>query len=167
MARCASNLKQIHVALILYAQQNNDSFPVGLNFGQAYFSTASRMPFKNAMDDFISNSNVFYCPADKLKAAEWANGKFSYFYMHVGGSYSSSNLNPPYTLSPSPFTNGVGSQIILMSDPFVDPRSPGGGTPIEMPRNTNHLNGFNTLFVPGNVKFQVNDVSLRKNLYNE
>ncbi len=151
VARCASNLKQTHVALVLYAQQNNDFFPVGFATGLTYMMTA-KGPFVTNMSDFISNSNVCFCPGDKtLKpAVDWVKGNFSYFYMHYKGS---SNL--PHAMT----DNG---QALLMSDPFED--KTGGGTPPVNPTCKTHLNGFNALFVGGHVKFYANLSNVQTNL---
>ncbi len=147
VARCASNLHQLHVALVLYAQQNNDYFPQGFATGQTYKTTA-KTPFVNNMSDFITNSNVCYCPGDKtLKASkDWSMGNFSYYYMHVAGDSSTNHM----------VTDNA--QALLMSDPWTSTTWSTGAV------SSTHLNGFNALFVGGHVKFYPNASNIHSNM---
>ena len=147
VAKCASNLKQIHVALVLYAQRNNDSFPTGFATGSTY-KTASKGLFVTNMSEFLSNSNVCFCPGDKtLKASvDWQKGNFSYYYMHVAGD-STTN----HTLADN-------TQALLMSDPWTSTSWSTGAVA------STHLNGFNALFIAGNVKFFSNLSNVQTNL---
>ncbi|MFQ5965422.1 MAG: DUF1559 domain-containing protein [Candidatus Scalinduaceae bacterium] len=54
--QCASNLKQVGLGLIMYANENNEAFPT---------DTAGPMTaLKMLMPDYISDRNVFQCPSD-------------------------------------------------------------------------------------------------------
>lgn len=61
---CASNLKQIGLALTMYANENNEDFPSSTNaVPQADINMES---FNMLYDDYISERKVFMCPSDNL-----------------------------------------------------------------------------------------------------
>ncbi len=64
--QCASNLKKIGLGLIMYSNENNETFPTG---------GASAMEDLNTLyPDYVSERKVFMCPSDNLvTSAENAN----------------------------------------------------------------------------------------------
>ncbi len=57
-AQCASNLRQIGLGLIMYSNENNETFPAG---------GASAMEDLNTLyPDYVSERKVFMCPSDNL-----------------------------------------------------------------------------------------------------
>lgn len=71
-ARCRSNLKQIHQAMILYAQANNDQIPIGFR-GSKQFNS---MIYSGSAQKFVLfgrlheakltfDGEIFYCPSER------------------------------------------------------------------------------------------------------
>jgi prepilin-type N-terminal cleavage/methylation domain-containing protein/prepilin-type processing-associated H-X9-DG protein len=147
LATCSSQLRQIHVSLVLYAQQNGDSFPVGFATGLTYKTSAKGLLVSN-LADYVTHSNVFFCPGDsRLKpSVDWSKGNFSYYYMHYQGSAAQ-----PHRMT----DNG---EALLMSDPWTDASWSTGAY------SRTHLSAFNALFVGGHVRLLPNGSSVHTNL---
>ncbi|MCF6158150.1 MAG: DUF1559 domain-containing protein [wastewater metagenome] len=66
--QCASNLKQIGLAMSMHASENGESFPTGGNVGtQAINSTTAeqeRYSLGKLFDAYITERKVFRCPSD-------------------------------------------------------------------------------------------------------
>ncbi len=60
---CASNLKQIGLALTMYANENNEAFPSSTVGASADINMES---LNMLYDDYISERKVFMCPSDNL-----------------------------------------------------------------------------------------------------
>ena len=147
LATCSSQLHQIHLALLLYAQNNGDTYPTGFATGLTY-KTSAKTPLINNLADYLSQSNVFFCPGDtSLKASvDWSKGNFSYYYMHYKGS------------DPQPHRTTDNGEALLMSDPW---------TVASWSTNAysrTHLTAFNALFVGGQVRVLPNGSDVQTNL---
>ena len=66
-ASCASNLKQIGVAISLYASDNNQTYPS--IEGPRAFCT-----WLNYIDPYVKNSQIFQCPSNRDENAEFRAG---------------------------------------------------------------------------------------------
>src|SRR5882757_5599030 len=88
---CLSNLRQVGLAIHLYAEDNNDTFPVAWSWpifgGQLgtspIYSSNLYGPTNRPLDAFAS-PNVFYCPRDKGDAL---NGVNEPLWTAYGNSY--------------------------------------------------------------------------------
>ena len=73
-ARCASNLRQIYIALSLYADDHDDLYPVSGGFiawDQTDVATGSH-GWTQQLFPYVKTRAVFHCPSDEIS-------KFSYF----------------------------------------------------------------------------------------
>lgn len=93
MAKCAGNLRAIFVSLGAYAADNNGAYPQGIPAGKSYKQPTLLLA---ALDTYVDDRRIFYCPSDKRDAAgkipntynetRWNAGDFSYFYVHRSAS---------------------------------------------------------------------------------
>lgn len=94
-AKCASNMRQIGIGLIAYAQENNGRLPATQHF-QVHGSTDS---WVFAMQDFFGGNidEVRICPADPLGPQRAANNASSYVlnsYLDSGATDAFGNQHP-------------------------------------------------------------------------
>lgn len=148
IARCQSNLHQMHVALVAYASDNAGNFPVGWTDSGKTYKT-DKIPLVEAISPrylAAGGYEVAYCPGDKtLKPArDFPLGKLSYYYMHATGI-------TPHALDTST------SEAMLMSDPW-------GSTWAPAPVASTHQEGFNTLAVAGQIMWFANGTSMTNRL---
>jgi prepilin-type N-terminal cleavage/methylation domain-containing protein/prepilin-type processing-associated H-X9-DG protein len=69
---CLSNIKQINLAILSYAQDYDEVLP------QAYYWTPTRYSYIQFMEPYVKNSQVFNCPSMSVKATVTYNGCRSY-----------------------------------------------------------------------------------------
>jgi prepilin-type N-terminal cleavage/methylation domain-containing protein/prepilin-type processing-associated H-X9-DG protein len=83
---CASNLKQLSLAAIMYVQDYDETFPTGLQ--QDWWDCT----WYRLVTPYVKNVQVFRCPSDPLTGrtdASWAGPRLSYVsngYMNWDGS---------------------------------------------------------------------------------
>ena len=89
-AQCLSNLKQLGLAMHMYAQDNNERFPtVGASRGEGGIAS-----MKLLWGDYVSDMELFVCPGDKV--IRW-DGKEELSARHVSYGYDHAHS---YTDSP-------------------------------------------------------------------
>jgi prepilin-type N-terminal cleavage/methylation domain-containing protein len=59
-ASCASNLKQLSAAVLMYAQDYDDVLPKGI---QQPWGTTSSSPWYDMLYTYVKNGQVFQCPS--------------------------------------------------------------------------------------------------------
>ncbi len=112
-ASCASNLKQLSLSLMQYAQDYDESFPDSYVLGpgpRGYYGGWSITEYAHRLytddtqtvlagigrilDPYVKNSQVFRCPSDPL-VERWIPGRWSttYYWRHALDAYAS-QLNP-------------------------------------------------------------------------
>ncbi|MEN6644139.1 MAG: DUF1559 domain-containing protein [Armatimonadia bacterium] len=69
---CLSNIKQINLAILSYAQDYDERFPV------AYYWTPTRYSYIQFMEPYVKNNQVFDCPSMSVKCSVSYNGCRSY-----------------------------------------------------------------------------------------
>ncbi len=74
MAACASNLKQIGIALNSYTSDYKDYLPVCERLGSVYGLPA----LKTVLSPYLQNTNVFKCPGDLGASSVFASAGTSY-----------------------------------------------------------------------------------------
>ena len=132
---CASNLRQVGLALHLYAGDNSENFPSGAA-GQASMGLL--------YSDYVDTTRVWDCPSDTRKPANLAT-------VAVG---------PPKVLSNSSYAYRRGlNEMNPSTDAVASDRSGTAGaamtTTITDTTTVNHgLDGVNVLFVGGHVKWE-------------
>ena len=166
-ASCWSNLRQLGCALHMYAQDCDESFPIGTDPVQWNSYQNPKTAFVQYTYPYTKNRNIYYCPSCDVLAAmnmsssnptiqawaaklrntdeNWAAGDICYYY------YSFLQTNAP----PGPggiFTARTLTEMVdtpaatwMMSDPFAN------GCPW-FPHAYNHARGLHVLLVDGHVK---------------
>jgi prepilin-type N-terminal cleavage/methylation domain-containing protein/prepilin-type processing-associated H-X9-DG protein len=173
-AACWSNLRQLGIAIHMYAQDNDEWMPIGPDPVQWDWFCNPKLAFVRAVYPYVENRSLFYCPSCEALAglnsgagvaapivtwarglrntdANWAVGNICYYY------YSFINTSGAQT----PWGPGPGglsfprralseccefpSDMWLMGDPFRN------GCPF-FPHAFDHAKGLHILFVDGHVK---------------
>ena len=92
--QCLSNAKQIGLATFLYAGDNNDCFPYGLNFSDTTWSDPTAwhimiLPYCGSTTN--SASRVFACPSERAPqlpaGATFPNGKYLFRFDYCANEY--------------------------------------------------------------------------------
>ena len=107
---CASNLRQMSVALILYAGDWRTWFPPKSSFSDEQLSDASG-DFTHAMGplypSYLDNPSIFYCPSEKeyTEDVKWvpgarSDGNYPYFAWDDDGSEGSVKNRNKLTYNP-------------------------------------------------------------------
>jgi len=109
---CLSNLKQLAMATMCYAQDYDEILPVGATQGNSLLNVVQ------AVQPYIKNSQIMYCPSISglvpydatlgPSAANWSQGNIGYYYWSMYGIHS--NTGPFLTRHPP-------RQLTLSSDP--------------------------------------------------
>lgn len=108
---CASNLKQVGIALLQYAQDYDESYPIdkaAVGTGIWYASSFEPHPFASPyrwvsrIQPYIKNKNVFQCPSNSPNVTTkgldnllgyWSNGAM--FCTSSGNSVSMADIDAP------------------------------------------------------------------------
>lgn len=95
-AACVSNLKQIGMALTLYADDHDDLLPRATSLLRASPSLPSALP--NVMRPYVASTAVFQCPAD-VRNSRYAPASLPNFWPDVlwkslGSSYAYNSEDP-------------------------------------------------------------------------
>ncbi len=143
--QCASNLRQIGFGLIMYSNENNETFPPG----------ATAMTALNTLyPDYVSERKAFMCPSDNLVTdAENAN-------ITEGDAFEKDECSYGYDRTHGP---GDDPGVAIAGD---RPTNNGGNNPVQNERSPNHGgtvnpvgtqdiegNGQNLLYVDGHVEW--------------
>ncbi len=151
--QCASNLRQMAMAMRMYAQENNNVLPLGGNDATAAGKPAwyvSIAPFLNIPDGTLGAApklraaGVQICPSFEEKANRATSYGINVYMM------SGSFWQWKYRLSMVP----APSKIIMIGEKNynvdqVDPRTPGNSTYPEL----RHSDGANYAFLDGHVEY--------------
>jgi prepilin-type N-terminal cleavage/methylation domain-containing protein/prepilin-type processing-associated H-X9-DG protein len=138
--QCMSNIKQIGMGLIMYANENTEIFPSD----SAYAGSAPAMRGLNLLyDTYISNNKVFNCPSDTTVSAA----------SNAGMSVSTAGGTEAFTSGQSSYgydrwhTQANDADVAIAAD-----RPP--GTPSATASSDNHsARGQNVVYIDGHVEF--------------
>jgi len=137
---CMSNLKQIGMGLVMYANENSESFPVDSAYGGA--SPAMR-GLNLLYDTYVSDNKFFKCPSDTTVTSA----------SNAGMSASTSGGTEAFTSTQSSYgydrlhTQADDADVALMAD-----RPP--ATPSATANTANHNGrGQNVVYVDGHAEF--------------
>ncbi|HEX2999045.1 MAG TPA: DUF1559 domain-containing protein [Armatimonadota bacterium] len=100
-ATCQSNLKQLGIAVAMYAQDADEVLPLQ----RGYYPTF-KTSFIQIINPYIKNGNVFDCPSQTIKSSVAYNGEGSY-------GFTSSFFNQPL----AKFQNVAGTVMMADSTP--------------------------------------------------
>lgn len=62
---CSSNLRNLGIGTLLYAQDYDEAFPLG-----AYATATSFVTWNNLTDPYIKNKEIWQCPSSQVKPAD-------------------------------------------------------------------------------------------------
>jgi len=135
--QCMSNVKQIGMGLIMYANENSETFPSST-------ATNPAMASLNLLyDTYISDNKVFNCPSDTSVTAATNAGMSVYT---SGGSQAFTQTQSSYGYDRS-HTQADDADVALAAD-----RPP--ATPSATASTANHNSrGQNIVYVDGHVEF--------------
>ena len=156
--QCMSNIKQIGMGLIMYANENSELFPSDT----AYAGASPAMRGLNLLyDTYISDKRVFNCPSDTQVDAQ-SNAGMSPFT--ANDSFDKDECSYGYDRA---HTQADDADVALVAD-----RPP--ATPSATANTTNHnARGQNIVYVDGHVEFIISplagwfysDGTTRDNIY--
>ncbi len=138
--QCASNAKQIGMGLIMYANENNESFPSDT----AYSGASPAMRGLNLLyDTYVSDNKVFNCPSDTTVTGATNAGMSA---STSGGTEAFSSTQSSYGYDRA-HTQADDADVALLAD-----RPP--GTPDATTSTANHNGrGQNVVYIDGHVEF--------------
>ncbi len=139
--QCMSNVRQIGMGLILYANENSESFPAD----SAYSGSAPAMRGLNLLyDTYISDNKVFNCPSDTTVTAATNAGMTA---STSGGTEAFDSDESSYGYDRS-HTQADDADVAIAAD------RPPAGTPDDNTSSANHNGrGQNIVYVDGHVEF--------------
>ncbi|MFQ5685965.1 MAG: type II secretion system protein [Candidatus Scalindua sp.] len=151
--QCMSNVKQIGMGLIMYANENNESFPS---------STANAMLSLNLLyPDYVSDPRTFNCPSDTFvtdvtNAGIAAATAFTKNQCSYGYDYSHNQADDAdVALAADRPTNAAGA-----TTPTANTNSPNhGGSTDTVANGDTAGRGQNVVYVDGHVEFVISSLA--------
>ena len=174
---CQSNLKQIGLGVLQYAQDYDEKYPISNNMhgAGADFATSGNNNWIAVIQPYIKSWQVFTCPSATPNGSLTApngNSSTNYFLNGVTLGRNQAALQSPATLV------WVHEYAFVSSDAFIRPQPDPVNTSLVAPSNGNykgwmeagafnydkqHFDGGNLLFCDGHVKFRKqNSISARE-----
>jgi len=190
---CASNLRQLGMALSQYAQDNRSFYPA-LNSNSHSTGCA---PWADAVFPYVKSEQVFECPSfpqgvyktgcppddfsdpnnkisfDGSYSLNFGSGSRSGSFIYGGGT----STTPPYPIATTRYTRPSSTILVLDGDgEFVSPMGPIPPTPFIPPATDiatlnrygiyeRHQGGINVGFADGHVKWMSMDSLLKLSLW--
>ena len=162
-ANCTSNLKQIGLACVMYAQDYNEHLPThitlypngpygGSYYIYAYCSGQGPTMLGLLYPDYVKTPRLFYCPSDrsfnyKAYTSEWSNWVWG-----LGGTWPPTSYRYYAVYNPSNEANNKywndSFKYAVGSPPIANDRSQGNP-----PQNPHKDTGVNVLYLDGHVKW--------------
>ena len=156
--QCMSNIKQIGMGLIMYANENNDTFPSDT----AYSDESPAMRGLNLLyDTYVSDNKFFNCPSDTMVTGATNVGMSP---STANDSFEQDECSYGYDRS---HTTANEADVAILADRPPDTPSPTANT-------ANHEGrGQNVVYVDGHVEFVISplagwysaDGTTRDNIY--
>ena len=139
--QCMNNIKQIGMGLIMYANENNDTFPSDT----AYSVPSPAMRGLNLLfDTYVSDSKSFNCPSDTTVTGATNAGMSP---ATSGGTEAFTSTQCSYGYDRS-HTQANDPDVAILAD------RPPPGTPNTTANTANHKGrGQNVVYVDGHVEF--------------
>ena len=81
-ASCASNVKQIMLALLMYAQDYDEQLCYGFNY-TGYLATGLYLSWYNVLQPYVKNKQIFVCPSIPMYNAETTYPGYVWNYPHM------------------------------------------------------------------------------------
>jgi prepilin-type N-terminal cleavage/methylation domain-containing protein/prepilin-type processing-associated H-X9-DG protein len=67
---CQSNLRQINMALLMYAQDYDETFPGDIKTPAINGGTSESVPYDRLLTAYVRNDNLYACPSDSVLRVE-------------------------------------------------------------------------------------------------
>jgi prepilin-type N-terminal cleavage/methylation domain-containing protein/prepilin-type processing-associated H-X9-DG protein len=86
---CLSNVKQVSLAMIQYAQDYDECLPQRNLYGQQPDTSAARMAWNNQVQPYVKNWQAFMCPSSRVSHVLWdcaAGTSYAYNFCGLAGS---------------------------------------------------------------------------------
>lgn len=120
-ATCMNNLKQIGQIIIMYADDNYETFPYSGENCDTIRDAEIGDEFKTSIEIYFDNYQFFYCPSNKARYSRykenWNNGLIGYTYLaNIDKNYVDDNYE---YLIPETSANKSINRLILMSDRII------------------------------------------------
>ncbi len=144
--QCMSNIKQIGMGLIMYANENSETFPSDT----AYSAGSPAMRGLNILyDTYISDNKVFNCPSDTTVTGATNAGML---VSTIGGTEAFTSTQCSYGYDRT-HTQADDADVALVAD-----RPP--ATPSTTANSANHnARGQNIVYVDGHVEFIISPLA--------
>ncbi|MFQ6132268.1 MAG: DUF1559 domain-containing protein [Armatimonadota bacterium] len=164
---CWSNLRQLGLALHMYAQDNDEWFPMGEDPEQWNYFFNPKLALVEATYSYAANRSIYYCSSAETLAQmnasstrpgvpewaaglrntdeNWAVGNIAYYYFSFLKTCSSAGPGKSFPARTLGETCREPSRTWLMTDPFRK------GCPF-FPHAVRHARGLQVLYVDGHVK---------------
>ena len=139
--QCASNVKQIGLGLIMYANENNEAFPTD----SAYSAGSPAMRGLNLLfDTYVSNKRVFNCPSDTTVINANQDADMETAASSATEAFDSNECSYGYDMT---HTQADNAEVAILAD-----RPP--ATPSATASSANHNGrGQNVVYIDGHVEF--------------
>jgi len=157
---CASNVKNLGTAILMYTQDYDEMFPPG-----AYATATGAVMWHDLTDPYAKNTGIWHCPSSPLRRADTTGNittHFAYNARYLAGMDYSFQQNPVSLAAVQSPTETVmltdavssvppgwcgddGKFLLLPGDPNMDC----WGRPAYL-----HTEGANVLWVDGHVRWQ-------------
>ncbi len=146
--QCASNLKQIGLGMIMYSNENAETFPTG---------GASRMADLNVIyPDYVSERKVFRCPSDSIFVTPTTNAGITQgtAFEKDECSYGYDNTHGPSDDPGVPVASDRPTNAATNTTPTAGSNSPiHGGTIDDVATGDTTGNGQNLVYIDGHVEW--------------
>jgi len=127
---CANNLRQIDLAIRLYLNNNDDTYPstqdpvyIDPNTGDIVWLWMGRgwrgfvEPYLDSNID-VNNPSVLFCPEDTIAKQDYESTSYSYSMAFYHGSEQIKDMNSPaYTCGDGPFVPSIPQKSINVARP--------------------------------------------------
>lgn len=157
---CASNVKNLGMAVLMYTQDYDETFPLG-----AYAVPGGALTWHDLTDPYAKNTGIWHCPSSQVKKAD-ASGQLT---THFG--YNARYLvGMDFSFQQAPVSLAAvasASETVLLSDASASVSSSWCGDDgkfLLLPGDPNadcwgrpafiHTEGANVLWVDGHVRWQ-------------
>lgn len=158
---CASNLHQLGLASLLYAEDWDGYFPLYVNVSQGVFcrekgfagqpQSCSPSLLHQILAPYVKTTTIWFCPSDQFAGMDvnvwYINHLYSSYSFNFGrGSFLTTNglQFPTYYISPSE------TEICEDGNEFDEDGDKRNGWPVD---GDGHFDGDNTFFLDGHVKW--------------
>jgi len=149
--QCASNLKQVGLAINMYASDNGGSFPTGGSSATGIASSTTDAPNElyslgKLFDQYVTDRKVFKCPSDTSVVDTIGNGVMTLLpYANSATTFNSGSCSYGYDDNHSS-SNDTG--VAIASDRLGTDTSASG-----LSANHNHK-GQNVVYIDGHVEWK-------------